>query len=133
MSKYINLVSAINNCIGSSSFCTEIIITKKTSAILTRLQEINLIRKIEKCETGRKSRIFVNPKYGKTHLKNISLNKNKQIYLGVNEIPRDKFSRILLSTNKGILFSSEAIKFNIGGKALMKICLRRSNFNSRIE
>ena len=131
MSQYINLVSAINNCIKSGSFCTEIVVTKKTRAILDRLQEINLVQAVEECDLPYKKCISINPKYGKCYLYNISLNNNKQVYLDVDKLPRNKFSRVLLSTNKGILFCSEAIQANVGGKALIKILLRASNFNSQ--
>ena len=122
-----DLLTRIRNAIAVGKTEVRVPTSKLKFAVADKLQKINYLEKVEIEEAQPRGilHVVINKEGETARINEISKvsTPGRRIYTGVSEIPKVKSGRgtVLISTSKGIMTGSEALKNKLGGEILVKV------------
>ena len=122
-----DMLTRIRNAIAVGKTEIRVPTSKLKFAVADKLQKINYLEKVEIEEAQPRGilHVVINKEGENARINEISKvsTPGRRIYTGVNEIPKVKSGRgtVLISTSKGIMTGSEALKNKLGGEILVRV------------
>ena len=122
-----DMLTRIRNAIAVGKTEIRVPTSKLKFAVADKLQKINYLEKVEIEEAQPRGilHVVINKEGENARINEITKvsTPGRRIYTGVNEIPKVKSGRgtVLISTSKGIMTGSEALKNKLGGEILVKV------------
>lgn len=115
-----DLIASINNSISNKRYVLIVPSSTLKHKILELLKKEGIIKSVDQIKEGNFSKLEIQLNNQYTSYKKIS-KPGKRIYVKYARIPKNKREKIILSTPKGIMTASQAIKNNVGGEVIMEV------------
>ena|SRR3990167_10125354 len=115
-----DLITSINNTIMNDRNRLEVPFSTLKYKILILLQNEGIIKKVDQVKRDKFLVLDINLGSHNSKFKKIS-KPGRRVYVKYAKIPKNKKEILVLSTPKGIMTATSAIKENIGGELLMEI------------